>query len=247
LSTLSSSGSLPRRQLLIFAKYPRTGQVKTRLSPPLAPEDGARLYRAFLLDALDLYGSLSPSIEPVLLLADERDVEPMRLLLGEEGASRAMTIGAQRGEALGERLINAFADAFAGGASAACAIGTDHPTLPLEYVVDAFDALAGHDLAIGPADDGGYYLLALRERRDELFERMPYSTAALFAATMSAAAALALSTLTLPLWYDVDDGASLARLRSDRALLPAGSRTARVLDELDNAGEIMTGRRREDG
>ena len=234
MSTISASDPVARRQLLIFAKYPRSGQVKTRLSPPLDPGDASRLYRAFLLDALDLYARLAPAIEPVLLLADERDVEAMRSLLEEEGiTSDALRIGAQRGSGLGDRLKSAFDDAFASGAGAACAIGTDHPTLPIEYVTAAFDAVMGHDLAIGPADDGGYYLLALREPHDELFDGMPYSTADLFAATLGSADASGLLTLELPLWYDVDDAESLARLRADRAMLPAGSRTASMLDALD--------------
>jgi|GEM_PF-59710 len=222
-----------RSHLLIFAKYPRAGEVKTRLAATLGADPSAWLYRAFLLDALDLYRSLRPAVEPVLLLSDAGDIEPMLELLAGEGIDPDdITIRAQRGETLGERLRNGFDEAFAGGARAACAIGSDHPTLPLDYVTSAFAALGDHDMAIGPADDGGYYLIALRRAQNDLFAGMPYSTPELFAETMRAAARMGLRTSALPAWYDVDDHDSLLRLWRERGLLPAGSRTLRVLGTL---------------
>ncbi|MDB5035178.1 MAG: hypothetical protein JWQ98_2419 [Chlorobi bacterium] len=216
-----------RTRLLIFAKYPRAGDVKTRLAPPLAPEEAARLYGAFLLDAIDAYRALSPAIEPVLYVANGEDIEPMRHLAGRE-----IDIRAQRGATLGERLHAAFVEAHDDGADAACAIGTDHPTLPDEYILQGIGALGDHDMAIGPADDGGYYLLALRRPCEELFRDMPYSTPGLLDATLAAARRIGMRAHLLPVWYDVDDRDSLLRLDRDRSLLASGSRTGHMLDSL---------------
>lgn len=207
--------------------------MKTRLAPHLTPDDAALLYRAFLLDALELYLSLRPSIEPVLYLGNGDDIERMREIINEDGRIEGkLAIRAQQGEGLGERLERAYAAAFAEGASAACAIGTDHPTLPLEYITRAFAAMDEHDLAIGPADDGGYYLLAMRRLHPELLRDMPYSTSELYGAMLALVEELRLRILQLPAWYDVDDAASLLRLWDDRASLPKGSRTEAALERL---------------
>lgn len=210
--------------------------MKTRLAPDLSHEIAATLYRAFLLDAIDLYASLVPEAEPVLYLTDGRDLEPMRELMLQTAHPGAVGIRVQRGDGLGERLELAFEEAFADGCTAACAIGTDHPTLPLGYVRDALASVgaadAPYDLAVGPADDGGYYLIAMNSPHPELFRGMPYSTPGLYAAIMAVARSGRLHALELPLWYDVDDAASLRRLLADRSLLMPGSRTSGVLDLL---------------
>lgn len=242
-------------RLMIFAKYPRTGAVKTRLAPMLGAETAADLYRAFLLDAVQAYAALRPTIEPVVYVADPADLHAMRDLLAAEcTAARPIEVRAQRGEALGDRLIAAFAEAFADGVPVACAIGTDHPTLPIEFVGHAFaatndaeaeDAHAGEETAggaamvIGPAEDGGYYLLALRSEHPELFLDMPYSTPALYEATLDAAQALGVPLVELPMWYDVDDAATLLRLWDDRDMLAPESRTAQALVELPGAIAAM--------
>ncbi|HVZ41140.1 MAG TPA: TIGR04282 family arsenosugar biosynthesis glycosyltransferase [Candidatus Kapabacteria bacterium] len=243
-------------RLLVFARYPRAGQVKTRLVPSLDPESAMRLYRAFLLDSLDAYALLRPAIEPLVYVADPADLRGMKELVkgesgsrnyhlgmegkgsegsaGETGSARApIDVRPQTGAGLGERLASAFGEAFADGAPAACAVGTDHPTLPSQYIRDAFAALASHDLVLGPADDGGYYLIGMRAPHPEIFEGMPYSTDGLHAATRTAARLNGLNLFELPRWYDVDDAASLLRLDADRALLPAESRTRAMLAVLE--------------
>lgn len=235
-------------RLMIFARYPRTGTVKTRLVPMLGADAAAMLYRAFLLDAVEAYAALRPAIEPVVYVADPGDLDAMRELLAAECRIDGLPVEvrAQRGTTLGERLIAAFAEAFADGSPVACAIGTDHPTLPTRYVEHAFvamidveetaDAAAGEvGMAIGPAEDGGYYLLALRAEGPELFRDMPYSTPALYMATLNAAHAHGIRPLELPMWYDVDDAATLLRLWDDRGMLAPESRTAQALVELPGA------------
>ncbi|MBS1914556.1 MAG: glycosyltransferase [Bacteroidetes bacterium] len=241
-------------RLLVFARYPRAGRVKTRLVPSLDPESAMRLYRAFLLDALDAYVLLRPAIEPFVYVADAADLPQMKELLRGDAGSRNDQLGVegsdgragemgsapapievrpQSGAGLGERLASAFAEAFADGAPAACAIGTDHPTLPSGYIRDAFAALGSHDLVLGPADDGGYYLIGMRAPHPEIFAGMPYSTGDLYAATSAAARLNGLDPFELPPWYDVDDAASLLRLEADRGLLPAQSRTRTMLAGLE--------------
>lgn len=205
--------------------------MKTRLVPPLTFDEAAMLYRAFLLDALDLYTALRPAVEPVLYLTNADDIEPAREMLGSDGMGD-IDIRAQRGATLGERLEHAFDDAFNDGCDLACAIGTDHPTLPLGYVHQALEMTAEHDVAIGPADDGGYYLLALREPRFELLRDMPYSTPALFRATMNVVHERGLRVLVLPEWYDVDDARTLSRLLDDSQLLPADGRIRRAIMDI---------------
>lgn len=218
-------------RLLIFAKYPRSGSVKTRLAPTLSYDDAALLYRAFLLDAIATYGPLD-GLEPVLYMAAGEDVEPMRVLLDELGLAPGMPIRAQQGSTLGDRLENAFADAFAEGCDAAGAIGTDHPTLPVAFITRAFDAIAARDVVIGPSIDGGYYLIVMKAHHPELFRSMPYSTAELCRRTAEAARGLSLGTELLDAWYDVDDAGSLAALWNHRALVYGSGYTAAELERL---------------
>lgn len=213
----------------MFAKYPRAGEVKTRLVPPLTYQEATALYRAFLQDALEMYTGLSPEIEPVLYLAGG-ETEEVRDLLGT--SARSIEIRVQSGAGLGERLENAFREAFDEGCPAACIIGTDHPTLPLGNVRRAFSEIVDADLVIGPADDGGYYLICLQEPHPELFRNMPYSTDRLYEQTVRTARERSLRTVELPLWYDVDDEASLRRLWQERSLLEPGSGTWSVLSHL---------------
>jgi rSAM/selenodomain-associated transferase 1 len=212
-----------RPRLIVFAKYPRIGEVKTRLVPPLTYPEATDLYRAFLRDAVDAYLALSPLVEPILYLAGG-DEDEARELLG-----RSIEVRRQIGSGLGERLERAFDDAFADGCRSACVIGTDHPTLPIGNVRSAVREIDAADLVVGPADDGGYYLLCLRGPQPALFRGMPYSTNELYSATMGAARALGLRTVELPVWYDVDDEASLRRLWRERELLEEGSRTREIL------------------
>ncbi len=217
---------------MVFAKYPRAGQVKTRLVPPLTPEGACALYRAFLLDALDQYaGFRADGIQPVLYVANADDIDAMRELLGDtrEGAA-GWLIRPQHPGTLGDRLESAFAEAVADGCPRACAIGTDHPTLPGEYVKAAFEVLDSNDAVIGPAEDGGYYLLATSGLRPELLRGMPYSTPALCGALLAAAQVAGLAVEELPMWYDVDDAESLARLLAERSRLAPDGRTMGVLE-----------------
>ena len=227
-----------RPALLVFAKLPEPGRVKTRLSPPLTPRAAADLYDAFLRDALDRYAALSaapggPSVR-LHVGGFERDPERARAL-----APPGMSVHPQRGDGLGERMLRAFVEAFAAGHDRAVVVGTDHPTLPTEFFGLAFDALREPLTAVlGPSDDGGYYLLGLNEVVPDLFG-MAYSHDAVFSETLDRAARAGLRPVVLPPHYDVDDGAALARLVGEwRGGAEVGKRTAAMLRTLTERGRL---------
>lgn len=191
--------------LIVFAKVPEAGKVKTRLTPPLSPEDAAELYGAFLSDALEGYARLDCDVH-VYLGADS----PLRRdypLLADANI--------QEGAGLGPRMLHAFSDMFSAGYDRVCIIGTDHPTLPTDYIESAFDELADYDVTIGPSLDGGFYLLAMKQIQSGLFANMTYSHPDVFDNTLERAHIGDLDVHILPEWYDVDDASSLTRLEAD--------------------------------
>lgn len=224
--------------LVVFAKVPRTGRVKTRLAPALGAAGATALYDAFLRDALDLYASAAAGpafADPfglgapvaVRLYLDEPAAAPSGL------APPAVTVHAQRGEGLGARLGRAFAETFAAGHTSAVVIGTDHPTLPPAFVGEAVRASrAPMALAIGPSDDGGYYLLGTGELAPGLFD-MDYSHPAVFDDTLQAALDAGLTPTILPPHYDVDDRDALRRLIAEwERGAQVGPRTDAALREI---------------
>jgi len=208
------------RRLLLFTKPARQGQVKTRLIGDLTAAQAAELHAAFLGDllerlvagrfALDLAWAVGPG-----------EAVPEAFWPGV-GSVR------QEGADLGERLHRALAAAAAGGAAAVAALGSDHPTVEVEVVEQAFAAIeAGADVALGPAEDGGYYLIALAAGavRRRLFADVPWSTPGVLAATLARCAELGLRVRLLPAAADVDTPADLARLAA--CLAPAGPAASR--------------------
>jgi rSAM/selenodomain-associated transferase 1 len=212
--------------LIVFAKIPRPGRVKTRLTTVLTEADACRLYTAFLRDALAQYGAL------------EADV---RLYLGPPPAPipdglvpAGVTVRWQSGEGLGVRMARAFVETFAAGYERVVVIGTDHPTLPSAFIEQAFASLAEPpSLCLGPSDDGGYYLLGMNEPYTSVFEGMTYSHAEVFRQTLERCAATPASTTVLPVWYDVDTPDALRRLAADLAAPGVEApHTRRVMKEL---------------
>ena len=218
------------RRLLLFAKAPIPGQVKTRLVTPggLTASDAATLHRALVAD---LGNRLSAGPwELVLMWAGPRGGRPPAELEPADGRWRS-----QEGRDLGERLYNGLQWA-ADAAELVAAVGSDHPDLDSAWVEEAFAALhAGRDAALGPAADGGYYLIALRREalHPRLFEGIAWSSPSVFAATLSRLGDLGLDTAVLPEARDLDTVADLASFRERlerrpelRSLCP---RTAEVL------------------
>jgi rSAM/selenodomain-associated transferase 1 len=121
----------------------------------------------------------------------------------------------QRGATLGERMRNGASDLLARGFGRVVLVGADLPTLPTAYIVDGLERLTRprESLVLGPAEDGGYYLIGLTHIHDELFEAVPWGTSDVLRRTQEAAAALGLSVELLPTWYDVDHPSDLQRVR----------------------------------
>lgn len=191
------------RRLLLFTKPARAGRVKTRLIGDLTPGEAAELHAAFLEDLLERLREEDFGLRLAWALDPDEPVP--------EGPVPGVR---QRGEDLGERLFRALSEAGEEAAFVA-ALGSDHPTLPVEVVHRAFEALErGADVALGPAEDGGYYLIALRadavSRR--LFEEIEWSTERVLPTTLDRCRELGLGLEMLPMASDVDTPEDLARL-----------------------------------
>ncbi len=217
----SSSPSIgPRCALALMAKVPFAGEVKTRLTPPLTPEEAAKLSMCFLRDmTMNLCDLKGDGREAVVLFTP---ADAQKLLRG------LVPIGfrllAQRGETLGERLINAADELLSDGFESVCLINSDSPTLPGEILMTAASLLAqeGDRVVLGPSQDGGYYLIGLKRPHAYLFERIAWSTADVLAHTIERAAEIDLRVDLLPVWYDVDDAATLRLLCQEFSLLSDG-------------------------
>lgn len=240
-----SPAEAPSRCLFLFTKPARPGRVKTRLTRgegALSPERAALLHAAFLGDLAErlLPGTVARSevrfrlrlawaLEAGAALPDlAAEVAPMgEVAIPDDAALDAVR---QAGGDLGEKLFEALSRAAAEHPGGVAAVGSDHPTLPLERVRRAFALLdGGADVVLGPADDGGYYLVALRPGavRRRLFAEIPWSTGGVLAATEARCRELALRLVHLPPGQDVDEPADLDRL----AALLAGDRASRLPGE----------------
>ena len=135
----------------------------------------------------------------------------------KELAPDGFRLVAQHGADLGKRLSALLAGLLESGHTGAIAIDSDSPTLPMEYVAQAAQVLAGetHDVVLGPCEDGGYYLIGLRSPQPELFDGIPWSTDVVFSTTLERARARGLSVHVLPRWFDVDTEADLRRLHAE--------------------------------
>jgi len=197
------SGTPPRR-LLLFTKPAHAGKVKTRLIGDLTAADAARLHAAFLEDVLARLRGGDFELRIAWALEPEEDV-PAGPMPGVR----------QQGSDLGERLYRALSEAAASGARAVAAVGSDHPTIPLELVHRAFASVeAGTDVVLGPAEDGGYYLIALGAGAvsPRLFADIAWSTGQVLPATLERCRELGLAVEMLPTASDLDTPDDLRRL-----------------------------------
>ena len=210
------------RPVYVVAKAPRPGVSKTRLCPPLSPEQAAELARAFLLDTLATVAAAG--LLPRIVCRDAAEAEALRGLV-----PASTRIHTQAGDGLGAALEDAFRDglsaaAATNGCPAAAVLGADSPTVEPATLRQAFARLeeGASDVALGPTDDGGYYLLAARQVHPWLFRDMPWSTSTVAGETLRRCRERAVRVELLPTCFDVDDGATLARLRRELADLPSG-------------------------
>ena len=196
----------------IVAKAPRAGEVKTRLCPPLQPQQAARLATAFLQDTMGVVRQAG--IDVRLICRGEAEREALTLLAERYGET---PVHVQRGTGLGAALETAFERGLADGYAAVGVLGADSPALPPDVLRAAFTPLLQRkdaDVVLGPADDGGYYLLAARQLYPALFRDMRWSTSTVLAETVRRCAAAGLQVRHLASCLDVDDVAGLRRLRA---------------------------------
>lgn len=189
-----------RDRLLIFTRYPTPGQTKTRLIPILGAEGAAKLQRQLTEETLAKAKALAPSHPAEIAVyysggSDRR----MREWLGND-----LIFTPQADGDLGVRMQRAFDDAFAAGMEGAIAIGIDCPDLSADLLQTAFIALKNVDVVLGPAADGGYYLLGLRKTVPDLFRAMPWGSDRVFSLTIRRIEKLNLSLTLLPALRDLD-------------------------------------------
>ena len=234
-----------RCALAVMAKAPRPGKVKTRLSPPLTPEQASALNICFIRDTTENIRQVTEAGNSVGLVA----YTP----IGDEAAfdgllPSAFQLLAQRGDGFGERLLHASEDLFACGFSAVCLIDSDSPTLPQDALSQAVETLlrAGDRIVLGGSDDGGYYLLGVKHPHHRLFEQIDWSTERVFAQTLERAREIGLQAELLPTWYDVDNSATLERLRRELFAPPGAGYDAKYtrgyLENLQLTGSASSSR-----
>lgn len=224
----------------VFVKQPVAGRVKTRLAAAIGDERAAEIYAAFQHDVLDSVRGLGD--RRVLGFApNDADSREYFTGIGED----AFDLWPQPDVSLGERMAAFFEHEFASGAERVVLIGSDSPNLPGEIIQQAFVALAEKDCVIGPATDGGYYLIGFRSRArshvQRMFANIKWSTHQVLGQTVERIREANISLSIMPPWYDIDTVEDLAILRSHIAAtgLAGGnqaSRTAELLEKL--AGEL---------
>jgi rSAM/selenodomain-associated transferase 1 len=189
----------------IFAKQPAAGQVKTRLAQATSVEWAGRVAEALLGDTLDRFSAVAGHRAVVFAPVEAA------AYFAELTRGRFELIVQADGD-LGDRLRHFFTATRQRGFANVIAVGADSPTLPTEYIEQAFRLLAKHDVVIGPAFDGGYYLIGASAALS-LFDAIPWSTAGVLEATVERVRSASASLALLPPWYDVDGLDDWALLR----------------------------------
>jgi rSAM/selenodomain-associated transferase 1 len=203
--------------LVIMAKAPVSGAVKSRLVPPLMPAEAAELNRCFIRDVCASIEAAAASVAAAsgARVAGLVAYAPLGMQASFGGLLPAsFALIAQRGDGLTERLINVANDLFGAGYESVALMNSDSPTIPSSILSEAVAQLArpGDRIAIAPADDGGYCLIGLKRPHWRIFEGIAWSTAAVLAQTLERAAELGVEVARMPSWYDIDDAASLRRI-----------------------------------
>jgi rSAM/selenodomain-associated transferase 1 len=211
---------MSRPAVIVMAKAPRPGGVKTRLVPPLTPSGAAQLAACFFADTVSLARRVAGRVAVAYAPADGRAAleEALRVTPPEETLSDERLLWLeQRGDDLGERLAGVVERAAGLGLGPLLILGADSPTLPPAFLAPALEALniGRADVALGPTDDGGYYALGLRAPERGLFDSVEWSTPRAYEQTARNAARAGLRLLEMPRWYDVDTPEDLLRLRAE--------------------------------
>jgi len=217
------------RVLVIMAKAPRLGEVKTRLASSFSPEAVTAFYCCLLEDTLALARSVG-DVE-VAVMCPESDVNELAQLAG----AQASVVG-QTGEGLAAGLTSVFAHFTRNHRQRVIAFNSDSPHLPCSVLEKAFETLAAHDVVVGPTHDGGYYLVGAKASHPTLFAHDGMGTSSALERLLSRARALELSVGFADAFYDIDVADDLTRLAEELRLAPAKApRTAQWLKEWEHA------------
>jgi rSAM/selenodomain-associated transferase 1 len=219
--------------LVVMAKAPVPGTVKTRLVPPFSFEEAAELYRCLLLDQIDNLNSF-------------RDADLFLAFSPDEAASffkeivpAGFACFPQRGEDLGERMNHAFIELSNKGYKHIAIIGGDLPAFPQRFLEEAFVRLerSETDVVLGPSRDGGYYLIGMNRPIPEIFEEITWGSDSVLSSTIQKLSKLGLKPHLLPLWFDIDTPEDLRYLESvsNRFSACSQQRTLRLLKKLTSA------------
>jgi len=218
--------------LILFVKAPRPGAVKTRLQPQLTPQIALQLYRAMVEDLLDTVKTMSNcDIHIYYYPADA--YKEVHSWLGEK-----WNFHPQQGEDLGARMANAFADLVSQTYPKIVLAGSDIPSIELQTIKDAFNQLGESDLVIGPCDDGGYYLIGMKQLHRQIFQDMNWSHDQVLKQTLHKAHSAGLEVRQLEMKSDIDSFADVKELwinwlkTSAHTNHPAPKRTFQVLQKI---------------
>jgi uncharacterized protein len=215
--------TLTKRLLVIMAKAPRPGSVKTRLAQSLSLQSVTELYRCLLSDTIALAQSLD-QVE-VVIMCPVPDVEELSRAVGS-----TVPIVAQTGQGLAAGLTSVFAHFTTRGHQRVIAFNSDSPHLPASVLAASFDALESDDLVVGPTHDGGYYLVGARASYPGLFTSDGMGTGSALETLLRRAGALGLSVHLTDPFYDIDVAADLSQLADDLQRIPGKApRTAKWL------------------
>ncbi len=195
-----------KNAIIIMAKVPEAGKVKTRLQPRLTPEQSAEFAECLLRDAIAKVAGKQNQLIIAYSPADGRD-------FFDQFSQHKIIYTPQKGIDLGERMFNGFDFAFAQKMDSVVMIGTDSPTFPAEFIDQAFEFLDSSDSVLGETEDGGYYLIGLKTLNGEIFENVEWSSSETFKQTTTNIRKLGLSISFLPKWYDIDEPEDLDRLK----------------------------------
>lgn len=228
--------------IVVMAKEPVPGAVKTRLQPDLSPEESADLYSCLLKDRIESIRDLA-GVEKAIAYS------PATALPFFEGlAPRGFTLFPQRGRGLSARLTEIVASRVIGGGGVVI-VDSDSPDLPVDRIPGALRSLRqGADVVFGPCHDGGYYLVAVGGPAPGLFEGIPWSSAEVLQASMEKASALGLKSVLLPPWGDIDTFEDLEAFAARLEKSPPGGKapgryTRAWVEHLADQGRIAwTGR-----
>lgn len=203
-----------KSKLLIFSRYPVAGKAKTRLIPALGSDGAAQLHRNMTEHVINMARS-TYEINPenhygVTIHYTGADLKDFRVWLGPDLQYQGQSSGD-----LGQRMKNAFKDAFAHGSKNAIGIGTDVPNLSSAILQQAQENLDNHDLVLGPAVDGGYYLIGMNSYYPELFADIDWGTEHVYKQTREICTHLSLRIAELPILNDIDRPEDLNILKDD--------------------------------